>query len=218
MTEPVASPAQSRRNAKINRGALVVALLALLLPALGFLGVGLRGIQDIGQARHWPTTTGTVFRSGVAERGGRYAPDVAYRYAVTGTEYQGTQLGLTLFQSGTSDRAAVAARVARYPLGQPVTVHYDPARPARSALELPAQAPAWPLLLGAGLLLPFVLLLWLWRHGFLDTLIRTGGVGKRWSWDTKKGVQVAEDGPPPPPATSAGHMQDMLRTGQVSAE
>ena len=222
MTEPVPSPAQNRRNANVNRGALVVALLALLLPALGFLGVGLKGIQETGQARHWPTTTGTVFRSQVAQRrgesGGLYAPDVAYRYAVAGTEYQGTQLRLSSFTSETSNRAAVAAQVARYPLGQSVTVYYDPARPARSALELPAQAPAWPLVLGAGLLLPFALLLWLWRRGSLNTLIQTGSVERRWSWDTQKGVQFMEDGPPPPPATSAGHMQDMLRTGQVSAE
>ncbi|MDO4245984.1 MAG: DUF3592 domain-containing protein [Deinococcus sp.] len=218
MTEPAPSPVQNQRNVNVNRGALVVALLTLLLTALGFLGVGLRGIQDIRQARHWPTTTGTVFRSGVAERGDRYAPDVAYRYAVAGTEYQGTQLQLTLFQSETSDRAAVAARVARYPLGESVTVHYDPARPARSALEIPAQAPVWPLLLGAGMLLPFALLLWLWRRGYLNTLIQTGSVGKRWVWTPQTGVRVAEDSPPPPPTPLIGHVQDILRTGQFSAE
>ena len=83
-------------------------------------------------AADWPHTSGTVLSATVqvSQKGaGRgETPLVLYAYQVGGEVFQGNRVrvGGTVNASGT---------VARYPAGACVTVYYDPANPANSALE-----------------------------------------------------------------------------------
>lgn len=122
---------------------------------LGFFGVAVIGfwltISMISTwylssaSRQWPTTKGRVVMSNVdsgsTTLGDWWAPSVKYEY----------QIGATKFQSGTIRfyipllRNAAAAEAIRspYPVGQPVSVSYDPHDPGHSVLEPGIRQPIW---------------------------------------------------------------------------
>jgi hypothetical protein len=89
----------------------------------------------------WPSTAGRIVESRVEEKrlpgdrpDVRFAPRIAYEYAVDGRTYRSEQITFagafwTLAPQGA------AAKVARYPAGKDVTVYYNPRRPAESVLE-----------------------------------------------------------------------------------
>jgi hypothetical protein len=87
----------------------------------------------------WLTTTGTVLMSSVqsSHSGNSHStyPVVVYSYTVNGQSYQSQRVRagdqfLTVRVAGQAQ-----ATVARYPIGKSITVYYDPANPAESALE-----------------------------------------------------------------------------------
>lgn len=59
-------------------------------------------------------------------------PLVLYAYQVDGRTFQG-EMARPKANGATH---SASATVARYPAGSPVTVYYDPANPANSALEV----------------------------------------------------------------------------------
>lgn len=87
----------------------------------------------------WLSTIGTILMSSVQSShsgNGHYTyPVVVYSYIVNGQSYQSQRVRagdqfLTVRVAGQAQ-----ATVARYPIGKSVTVYYDPADPAESALE-----------------------------------------------------------------------------------
>lgn len=90
-------------------------------------------------AQRWSETAGLVLSSGIkvqrTARSRSEVPAVVYQYQVDGTSFVGTSIraGDRYF----SVRFAGEARktVERYPAGAQVTVFYNPANPAESALE-----------------------------------------------------------------------------------
>jgi len=87
----------------------------------------------------WLTTTGTVLMSSVqsSHSGNSHStyPVVVYSYVVNGQSYQSQRVRagdqfLTVRVAGQAQ-----ATVARYPIGKRITVYYDPANTAESALE-----------------------------------------------------------------------------------
>jgi hypothetical protein len=130
----------------------LIVLVALPMGAVAFLlaGRAWRGLCQILTARRWPSVAGQVVASGVKEtavrvrrrtRGTRfrlaqrYAPQVVYVYEVSGVGYRGDRIHLneTVLASGPDYAEWVAAR---YPVGSPVTVYYNPANPGKTALDL----------------------------------------------------------------------------------
>lgn len=93
-------------------------------------------------SRSWPTAPGEVQKSGIEELPGEdavtYIPIIDYRYVVNGKGYVGRRVlfgGLAIPTRGNAQEV-----VDRYPVGQQVTVMYDPANPAESTLEPGASA------------------------------------------------------------------------------
>jgi hypothetical protein len=90
-------------------------------------------------AQSWPGTTGTVLMSSVqSKQSGRSHstyPVVVYQYEVSGKTHQSqiVRAGEQYLSARISGQAQ--ATVARYPIGARVTVYYNPANPAESALE-----------------------------------------------------------------------------------
>jgi hypothetical protein len=95
----------------------------------------------------WPTTAGEITTSAVAEEqvehqdddGGRrffkrYRADIRYAYRVDARDYVGTTWKRGLMSLSASPGPATAT-IGRYPKGQRVTVHYDPADPQTAVLE-----------------------------------------------------------------------------------
>jgi hypothetical protein len=125
----------------------------MLLLGCGLLAWGLRSRSKASgaatAAAAWPTVPGVIVGSMVADilplwtifaaanpsQSHYYEPRVRYRYTV-GREFEGSRIrfGSVACRTGSHARELVAP----YPEGAPVTVHYDPADPAESVLELAA--------------------------------------------------------------------------------
>jgi uncharacterized protein DUF3592 len=102
------------------------------------------GVADwyIGvRSETWPTTTGQVLESAL-ERvpgHGRVAPayraHFRYRYEVVGHTYVGDRTSFGRLSLGTGEGRAESL-VRQYPAGTAVEVHYDPAQPNESVLQV----------------------------------------------------------------------------------
>ncbi len=127
------------------------------------------------KAASWPTTVGTI-RSAVvgvismssnndpmSGSSNMLTPVITYAYEVAGQK-----LECARFRVGVDPRfntpAKAQALVDKYPVGAPVTVHYDPSNPSLAALDLTIGENYGALMVGAfggtilffGLLMPFL--------------------------------------------------------------
>ena len=87
------------------------------------------------QAKEWPTISGTVITSRVAKASSSesYFPEISYRYAYLGKQYQSDQvfLGQVTFNEPAEARQLVAQAVP----GQPVNVRVNPLLPSDAVLS-----------------------------------------------------------------------------------
>ncbi|HEX6021443.1 MAG TPA: DUF3592 domain-containing protein [Solirubrobacter sp.] len=142
--------------------------IGLLVVSIGAIVAGAGYIRTANRMRSFATTRGAVLakevgtvpsgdrRDGRWGKGGGAVPKVTYRYAVGGVEYTNDRWGYAW--RGTR-RSLVEAQLARIP--DEVDVHYDPARPAESYLELHTPNTGTYLVAGGiagGVLAMFVLL------------------------------------------------------------
>lgn len=134
-----------------SSGGLIFLGLFVLALGVGLLAWGMisrsKAQAGAGAARSWPTVPGVITRSwvsrdlplmsifatGPASRTHYYMPQVSYRYTVD-RDYEGDRLRFGYLKSGSPDRAQ--ALLQPYPEGAQVMVHYDPANPAESVLDL----------------------------------------------------------------------------------
>lgn len=90
-------------------------------------------------AQSWPSTTGTVLTSTiqVSHTGNSRseAPVVLYTYEVSGQSYQGQTIKAGEQYLNVRFSGDAINTMGRYPVGKKVTVYYNPANPAESALE-----------------------------------------------------------------------------------
>jgi hypothetical protein len=102
-----------------------------------------------GESPKWPTATGWIVKSEYTRtRPTRYVPRIVYSYRAQGREWTSATLaldhgladGLSIdLSNGTLsqdwlDLSDARRLVARYPVNQAVTVHYDPHEPGRAVL------------------------------------------------------------------------------------
>jgi hypothetical protein len=135
---------RSRPSGEIVVGNVVLALLVLvcLLLSLVFVWNWFSLRKTLRAAQAWPTAPGRILSSYVDDRvinGERlFEPTVSYVFEVDGREMSGERVNF----SGRffTDRTA-RAEVDRFPPGSAVTVHYDPADPAKACLELAKVTP-----------------------------------------------------------------------------
>jgi Protein of unknown function (DUF3592) len=122
--------------------------IAMILICFGCVALYFSELRKAKQNTTWPTTEGKILGSKVVgheetrtdDDGDEststvYRPDIRYSYRVNGADYAAdTWKGRMRYSSGSPKYAERA--VARYPVGQTVTVHYDPADPGMGVLEL----------------------------------------------------------------------------------
>jgi hypothetical protein len=92
-------------------------------------------------AEKWSTVAGGILTSEVIIHHSRdshgrttinFMPKVTYEYQVDGQKFTGDGIA---FGTATYGKKKADAIAAAYPQGTPVTVHYDPANPAKAVLE-----------------------------------------------------------------------------------
>lgn len=124
---------------------------SVIIPLLVLGGIGYflyKRNQQSGAARQiaqsWPSTTGKVLMSSVqsssvqSSHSGRSHstyPVVVYQYEVNGKTHQSQTIKAGERYLNVRVIGQAQATVARYPIGADVTVYYNPANPADSALE-----------------------------------------------------------------------------------
>jgi hypothetical protein len=102
----------------------------------------------------WLTVPGVVLNSDIKVHLSRsskgqttknYEPQVSYQYQVQDQTFNGDRLG---FGSGSYGKSKANKKIAIYPQGAQVTVHYDPADPSKAVLETKAMGGGTFLTLG----------------------------------------------------------------------
>lgn len=125
---------------------MIGAACTIIVPVLLLGGVGFflyKRSQQSNAARQaaqsWLTTTGTVLMSSVqSRRSGNSTstfPVVVYQYEVNGKTYQSQTIKAGEQFMNVRILGQAEATAAHYPIGANVTVYYNPANPAESALE-----------------------------------------------------------------------------------
>lgn len=116
----------------------ILFLLGALWIIIGMIRSWLRTLS----AQKWPVVPGVVTSSLIetlSKPDGRlyHQPCIEYRYEVKGQGYTGHKI--TVGESSLlwpARNRGPQQTVERYPLGQPVPVHYDPRQPQNAALEV----------------------------------------------------------------------------------
>jgi hypothetical protein len=128
----------------------------LLFGAIGILLI-FKSVNDkkkVGASANWPSTTGSITRSSVAESVStsnddnitHYYPQVTYTYQVAGTTFEGKHIMFGAVESGSHTKAQ--ATIALYPVGKSVSVYYNPADPKEAVLERQSKSSNIMLILG----------------------------------------------------------------------
>ena len=115
--------------------------ILLLAGASGLAGMAVRSCAVERAREHWPTVRGRMDSAQVkyaGKDGGRrarriYFPDLRYSYVVGADTFHGGRLNWE--EPDDRSRAELERRLRRFPVGDSIDVHYDPAHPASAVLE-----------------------------------------------------------------------------------
>ena len=115
---------------------------------VSFLAFSGRRLFLAARSWSWPQVEGTVVNSYVmtakAGRGGHISfLEVVYKYTVAGQTYESKRWGFDERRPKYGSRSPVSGKriwhesdlLAAYPEGAPISVYYDPAKPASSAIK-----------------------------------------------------------------------------------
>ena len=129
---------------------ILISLVCLFFTGLGcFLGVkAYEGIDEARKSVEWPTTAGRIVRSGVdvsvhkdrysdrdrRERESRsHSASIEYEFDVNGQPFKGSRITVISDQFGS--KAWAQATSTKFPVGNEVTVSYNPTNPEQCVLE-----------------------------------------------------------------------------------
>jgi uncharacterized protein DUF3592 len=135
---------------------------------LAFVGGGAYLIYRTRQSQNqadasqgWSSVTGQVVESDVSHRtttdadgamNDSYAPRVRYTYRVNDADYAGDKIVFGFMTSYNVDAKAREV-LTKYPVGQQVTVYYDPANPENAVLERKAGSTMAGMIIGVALII-----------------------------------------------------------------
>ncbi|HPR38577.1 MAG TPA: DUF3592 domain-containing protein [Spirochaetota bacterium] len=135
---------------------VIVFFIVLLLGSVIF-GYGCRDTRSAKESLNWPEAPGVVTASFVHEyteiddSEPAYTPRVGYSYKADGKSYSNDLISFEInSMRSRSDKTRSWAEtiISDYPIGNPVTVYYNPANPQISVLQKGA-ATDWKIFLGS---------------------------------------------------------------------
>ena len=146
----------------MSGGAIFILFVGAMFPTVIIVAVVVK-LWEVRQAKRWPSTEGKVISSGITSRKNKPGeigynfsdtevsndPLVKYEYTVANRKCQCNRITI-----GEKTSASELEEIlARYPVGTPVTVYYDPTNPEKAVLE--RDLPWGILFWGVGCLLLF---------------------------------------------------------------
>jgi len=128
--------APTRKPGKANP--IVLGLVFIIIGGFAFFMWGLPPMQYANASKSWLSVPGEITRSEVDtyRKDGKtqYLPDIAYTYTVEGRNY--TSSKITVGDPPSTSNISPAKRLqAEYPVGEEVTVYYDPEVHSSSTLK-----------------------------------------------------------------------------------
>ncbi len=146
---------------------IILGLLFIVIGGFVFFMWGLPPMQYANTSKNWPSVQGKITRSEVdtymKDGQTQYLPDIAYTYTVEGRNY--TSSKVTVGDPPYTSNISPAKRLqAEYPVGEEVTVYYDPEVHSSSTLKTGIQRNDIILAVGTGI------------FPFLGILIFAGGL------------------------------------------
>lgn len=129
-----------------------------LIVSVVFIWIGWGYYSKEQAAKSWTEAKGTIIESKVVgtnrSKSGTsskkmFKVGVTYDYEVGGQVHRGDQLGF--METRYSSQSRVAEEVKKYPVGETVTVYYNPADPQEACLDRSAGLVPW-LMMGGGVL------------------------------------------------------------------
>ena len=117
-------------------------ILAPILAGVGMILLGLYHVYRAICSKSWPSTTGTIIESELAETfqdiplvGVEFVqePKITYTYMVDGEKLQGKQIKFRIKFSSYSKESALRI-LARHPLNSTAKVYYNPRNPSDAVL------------------------------------------------------------------------------------
>ena len=112
-----------------ERGAMLQLIFLIIFPFAVYKAW--KNVQLAKLSTGWPTTTGKVTAAETVKVTFRRQPRVTYSYSVNGTPFTSQRIS---FAGGYRPKDTDAI-LARYPVGQEVSVSYAPENPAEATLE-----------------------------------------------------------------------------------
>ncbi|MBT3337168.1 MAG: DUF3592 domain-containing protein [Anaerolineae bacterium] len=126
---------------------MIVSILAggFILVVFGIIGAVMiykyfQEKKDAEESLGWSSTVGRITKSlmrretSYESSNTLYYPEVEYTYEFLGTEYTGDRITFG-GSTGNSNRNKSEETLAKYPVGENITVYYDPNNPEDAALE-----------------------------------------------------------------------------------
>lgn len=134
----MASEPTSHRPGRARRLQLAALAALLLIGGIVLLIIELDRLDYYQSLSDWPTTEGTIRVSEViGERA--FRPHLIYDYEINQTVYTDSSfLDMPSFGGRRSRKDAAEKKAEAYPVGSPVTIHYNPQNPAESKIKINA--------------------------------------------------------------------------------
>jgi hypothetical protein len=142
---------------------MLLGLICVGIFVLAFGGAGVfliyrtrKNKQQADASQSWPSAVGQVIEAEVqhgtstdseGDRNDSYTPHIRYIYQINGADYSGDKISFG-FVIGYGSESKARAILMKYPVGQQVTVFYDPADPGKAVLERKAGGSTVGIILG----------------------------------------------------------------------
>jgi hypothetical protein len=95
--------------------------------------------EEAKSSESWPSATGVITNSDIQQSADdgktMYAAEINYEFTVENKSYTGNRISLTSGNSRTSSLREVKKDLQKYPVGEKVTVYYDPELPNNAVLQ-----------------------------------------------------------------------------------
>ncbi len=124
-------------NFSADNEAVLIAIIFLLVGIL-LTSVSLYFLKMASNSLHWENSNGEIIRSEIkitrGKNGKSYKPVIHFKYQVYGTEFISKRVYYGSNVS-TSSQSRAQKLIDKYPVGQKVTVYYDPMKNTRAVIE-----------------------------------------------------------------------------------
>jgi len=118
---------------------LIIGIVLIVGSWFFYTNVSAPMTQEAEASKNWPNASGVVTHSEIKQSTSdgqtMYASAIKYSFTVENNPYTGNRISLTSGNTKTSNIRSVKKTLQKYPVGQKVTVYYDPELPHNALLQ-----------------------------------------------------------------------------------